>query len=281
MRSRDAPATVLDPEVNRGDWISRSALQSGELHIRDQDVHVWTVRLVGSAEQEDYLCKLLSLDEKRRACRLRHPPLRRNFTLSHGLLRVLLSRYLQLSPSDIEFRYGSTGKPRLSAEGSRLQFSMAHSDRMVVYAFANDCELGVDIERASPFSDLESVAAEFFCPEEYAEFISIHPAQRCDAFFTGWTRKEALVKAVGGGLSMPLDSFRVGLRSGQGAVVARPFSESCGQSWHVHHLTPAPGYVGALVFSGGDRAIQTWCFASADELCCELSSGFGSGCTKS
>jgi 4'-phosphopantetheinyl transferase len=269
MGARVSSATVVEGDPHIRDEMSKAGSEGQDLNV-DEDIHLWAVKLVGSPELEDNLVRLLSLDEKRRACRFCQASLRRNFTLSHGILRVLLGQYLHLEPVEVDFRYGSTGKPSLSAQTSRLQFSMTHSDQFVVYAFANDCELGVDIERVTAFPDMDAVAAEFFCPEEYSELVDVDPTQRNAAFFNCWTRKEAYVKALGGGLSIPFDGFRVSLRPGYPAVLARSYEHSHEQSWHMHHLTPAPGYVGALVFAGGDREFRTRCFGSADELIHEI-----------
>jgi 4'-phosphopantetheinyl transferase len=92
---------------------------------------------------------------------------------------------------------------------------MSHSAEMALYAFTLDCELGVDVERVRELDDLEVMAAHLFCPAEISELLSLSPENREEAFFRCWTRKEAYIKALGEGLSIPLDRVRVTLLPGR------------------------------------------------------------------
>jgi 4'-phosphopantetheinyl transferase len=115
----------------------------------------------------------------------------------------------------------------------------------------------VDVERIRPVRDMAAIANRFFCPEEATELMSLDIADREKAFFLCWTRKEAYIKAIGEGLSVPLDSFRVTFLPGtpvqfhyirhDGAIPA---------NWNLHNLEFLPDYAGALAYPGPSRAIR-------------------------
>jgi phosphopantetheinyl transferase (holo-ACP synthase) len=86
---------------------------------------------------------------------------------------------------------------------------MTHSGSLAAIAITVDCQIGLDLEQVCPLSDMQQVATHFFCSEETAEIMSLPPSERERAFFCCWTRKEAYIKAIGDGLSAPLDGFRV------------------------------------------------------------------------
>jgi 4'-phosphopantetheinyl transferase len=101
------------------------------------------------------------------------------------------------------------------------------------------------------------VAADYFCPEETAELMSIGDAEsRIEAFYRCWTRKEAYVKALGDGLRAPLNQFQVTLTADEPARFVRIGSDPMAASqWTLEHLEPAPGYVAALAYRGHARKI--------------------------
>src|SRR5215831_2258301 len=167
----------------------------------------------------DIYWSLLAEDERNRADRFAFPSLRAKYVLSRGILRTLLGRLLGLKAQALNFSYGEAGKPFLPSGPHSLEFNLSHSGEMVAYAFTKCGLVGIDIEQRRELRDLEGIAERFFGPVEYQELMSLDPTSQQLAFFNCWTRKEAYIKAVGGGLSIPLDSFRVSLLSGQAAAL--------------------------------------------------------------
>ncbi|MBZ5624755.1 MAG: 4'-phosphopantetheinyl transferase superfamily protein [Acidobacteriia bacterium] len=194
--------------------------------------------------------------------RFHFPNLRQNYTLSHAVLRTLLGRLLGVPAGEVVFSFGRNGKPAL-AGSARIRFNMSHSADLALYAVTLDCCLGVDVERIRPAEDLEHIAARNFHPSESADLLSLPESDRVDAFFRCWTRKEAYIKAVGDGLSMPLDTFQVTLRRDR---PARFVQLSDGGEWSLHHLDPAPGFVGAVVYRDLPRVLTLEPLATAQEL---------------
>src|SRR5271155_5100519 len=92
-------------------------------------VHVWPVSTHAPDAVVEQFRLLLAPDESDRAARFRFPPLQQSFILARGALRILLGRYLNTAPGDLEFGYGFKGKPALAAP-YRLQFNASHSGHL-------------------------------------------------------------------------------------------------------------------------------------------------------
>jgi 4'-phosphopantetheinyl transferase len=225
------------------------------LELAGRIVHVWPVRTVASNEVTSWLERVLAPDEKDRAARFKFNHLRHSFILARGALRILLGCYLKASPASIQFKYGSKGKPTLAAP-PLLDFNASHSGGLAVFAFTASCEIGVDVEHIRPLPDMQNIADRFFCSEEAAELMSLTANQREHAFFLCWTRKEAYIKAIGDGLSAPLDDFRVTVQPGQPAQfihIAHDANDA--KDWTLSDLELAPNYAAALAYRDAQRPI--------------------------
>lgn len=217
-------------------------------------IHVWCVdrRLAGAAC--DQVLEFLSADEVERAGRLMLEPDRRRFAVGCGILRDLLGAYLETSPAEVRLRLAGGGKPALSETDASppLLFNTAHTEHLSLFAFATDHELGVDIETVADHPQMDAVVGAEFAPEEAAAIRSVDAAQRPLAFALAWTRKEAVLKAIGDGLARPLDSFAVTCAPDQPARVLRappdqgPADQGPAEAWSLHSLQPAPGCVAAI-----------------------------------
>jgi 4'-phosphopantetheinyl transferase len=169
--------------------------------------------------------------------------------LGRGFLRVLLGRYLETEPKEVRFTYGLFGKPALADEHatSRLRFNASHSHELAVYAFAWEHEIGVDVEYVKTDFASEDIARHFFSAYEVATLMALPEAERGPAFFRCWTRKEAYIKAIGSGLSHPLDEFDVTLAPDMAAALLRDHRDPNAISrWSMSNLE-LDGYAGALV----------------------------------
>jgi 4'-phosphopantetheinyl transferase len=215
-------------------------------------VEAWAVWLDASETANRKFRSLLSPEEVLRAVRFATEALTASYQTSHGVLRVLLSRYLKRDPRELEFILGPTGKPTLKSN-FEMHFNMSHSGGLAAYAFAPVCPVGVDIEEVRTISEFEAIAKHHFCGAETTELLSIaDEKQRRDAFFRCWTRKESYIKAIGQGMSVPLDQFQVTLLPGVPArVVHIGNSLHAASAWTLHHIEPAPRYVGAVACREG------------------------------
>jgi 4'-phosphopantetheinyl transferase len=226
--------------------------------LAGRDIHVWAVQLFAPDIVVERCFVILSPDERARAERFVFEHHRRAYVLSRGILRALLGRYISLHPADIQFSYGSKGKPHLSEFASAIRFNCSHSDGMALYAMTPHCDLGVDIEKIRPLQGMEQIAQCFFCPEEVRELLSLTPFEREVAFFRCWSRKEAYVKAVGDGLAIPLDGFRVTVTTG-GPVEFVHFGNdrALANEWALHDFTAIASYAAAIAYHEAPRPLRS------------------------
>ncbi|MCX7138175.1 MAG: 4'-phosphopantetheinyl transferase superfamily protein [Proteobacteria bacterium] len=134
---------------------------------------------------------------------------RRRSAVARAMLRILLARHVGLTPAELKFNLGPHGKPYIAAAPGPLHFNVSHSAERAIYAISRDCELGVDIEYTARTITHEGIAERFFSARENTELQCLAPVDRKRAFFACWTRKEAVVKATGDGLRVPLDQIEV------------------------------------------------------------------------
>jgi 4'-phosphopantetheinyl transferase len=239
----------------------------GRLEPDSREVHLWTVSLESSEEGFARSLSWLSPEESARAERFHFDRHRRAFVLGRAALRALLASYLGTEPVEVRLAYGPQGKPALTDASQALRFNASNSASLAAYAFTMGCEIGVDVEHNRALHDLESVARRFFAREETAELLALSETERTSAFFNCWTRKEACIKAMGGGLSIPLDSFQVTLLPGDAARMVRlAGSVDAAGGWTLHDFTPAPTYAGAIAYPDQPRSVLSGPPVSLDEL---------------
>jgi len=199
------------------------------------DVHVWRAWLDTPGVPVSNLWESLSVRERERAERFRSPEHRSRFVAMHGVLRAILGAYLRLSPGDLQFTYSALGKPEVE-NTLGLRFSASRSQNIGLFAITLARAIGVDVEQVRPIEDAERIATAFFHPAEYEELMRTPEPVRLEMFCALWTKKEAYVKALGTGLSLPLESF---------SVVGPP-----PEQWSLYELAPYAGYAGAVAFEG-------------------------------
>jgi 4'-phosphopantetheinyl transferase len=224
-------------------------------------VHVWRATLDVSPAQVDALREVLSTDETDRANRFYFPRDQQRFIVGRGLLRNILSRYLQTPPHMLRFDYTAFSKPILvPATGQEpLNFNVSHSDGLALYALTRGRAIGVDIERIRQTIEYDQIAARFFSPTEYACLCALPVERRATAFFTYWTRKEAYIKAHGAGLSVPLDRFVVSLAPDEPARLLHNLDDPAQASrWSLQDLFPDPGYQAAVVVERHGWRLRCW-----------------------
>ncbi len=219
------------------------------LHLEHNVVHVWLAHLVQEPLTIGNLYSLLSEDEQVRAAKFYFERDRQRYIIAHGILHILLGRYLGCDPHAIRFRTNNYGKPSLdlTQHEHSLRFNLSHSHEMALLAFAYDRELGVDIEYMRDIEDYDRLARVSFSPNERQVLRELDNDEKRQGFYNCWTRKEAYIKARGMGLSLPLNLFDVSLLSGEPAqlLASREDAREV-ERWSMRDLSPAPDYAGAL-----------------------------------
>lgn len=175
------------------------------------------------ADERRQLAALLSDSEVARAARFHSPLHGERYAVAHGQLRLLLAQQLEQAPRQIEFVAGAHGKPGLAgaAASSGLHFNLSHSGALGLVGWSWRRDIGVDVEAWRRMSDEAALVQRYFSEAEAKGWNALPQAQRHEAFFNLWTRKEAYVKALGRGLGLPLHSFDVSHDSGEGARLLR------------------------------------------------------------
>jgi 4'-phosphopantetheinyl transferase len=225
--------------------------------LSDHGVHVWRISLECDDAILVQLRETLVEEERQRAARFHFEKDRRHFIAGRGALRAILALYQDCSPDEVRFAYTSYGKPHLAGE-TEWRFNLTHSHGLALLAVTRSREIGVDVERIRDNLEGEQLAQRFFSPREVAALRSLPAELRREAFFHCWTRKEAYIKAVGKGLTLPLDRFDVSLRPGEPAALLATHDEpSEVRRWSMRSLSPGEGYVGALAVEG--HSWHLWC----------------------
>ncbi|MBW4552055.1 MAG: 4'-phosphopantetheinyl transferase superfamily protein [Aphanocapsa sp. GSE-SYN-MK-11-07L] len=216
------------------------------ISLKLAEVHLWRASLLPEQTAE-FWC-LLSQDEQQRAEKFRQPKAQQWFIAARGILRLLLSRYLNCPPQALAFTYGAHGKPMLqrSFNDLRLEFNLTHSGDLALYAFTLEHPLGIDLEQIRPDFNYLAIAQRFFSAQEVASLLSLPLAEQPTAFFQIWTAKEAYIKAEGGSVFAGLSQFEVKLLqipAENAWRIDQPISDRC----LLYTLNPGPDYVASLV----------------------------------
>jgi 4'-phosphopantetheinyl transferase len=205
------------------------------IELPPNQVQLWTVIHHLADSRYDELERNLTLDERVLRDKL-GVERGRKFTTTRSTLRILLSRYTGIEPGAIRFRYGPRGKPFLIEKGReydpRIQFNLSDSSDVVVFGFASDREIGVDIERVHHLERWRRIAERFFGSAIADELARLPDAERDRGFIARWVMEEARIKATGQGIWSR--------KSPEAAQLTyKPFS-------------PAPDYCGAVAAPGSD-----------------------------
>jgi 4'-phosphopantetheinyl transferase len=222
-------------------------------------IHVWCAALSEFASELGPLNALLSSRERERAERFRFAKDRNHFVARRGILRGILSRYLEQPPPEIDLRHGRFGKPEVNGDFVRgnLQFSVSHSADLALYAVTRACPIGVDVEHVRPFPQFEKIASRFFSPHEREMLMALRPEQQSEGFFACWTRKEAFLKATGEGLGRDLAEVEVTLAPwDEPEFLSIKCEPPLRAEWQLRSFSPAPGYLAALAFAHHDLVLS-------------------------
>lgn len=222
--------------------------------LSDGHIEVWCVETDAATNVIRQMEKVLAPEEISRAEQFHFEHHRNSFVVTRGMLRILLAHYLGEAAGDIIFAYGAKGKPSLP--DAKIEFNISHTKGIALFAFALGCELGVDVEQIRPIQDMMQIARRFFSRQESEELLALLEEEKEKAFFRCWTRKEAYIKAVGEGLSIPLNAFRVTFKE-EGPVrwIDLGNETSAQPTWALYNLDISSAYVAALAHRGSKRQI--------------------------
>ncbi len=225
--------------------------------LEPEKIAVWFGHLTATEDACRRYWTLLDAAEQARADRLVNPLWKRRHIEAHGLLRCLLSPYLNQPPGQIHIKTAAHGKPFL-ADHPEWTFNLSHSGNHLVIAMGQHCRLGVDIEPCKPQQNLPQLVKKCFAQSEASYWQALADSEKTTAFYRIWTIKEAFVKATGRGIALGLDQCVTD--PGQPGQFLRlpPAYEPPGQ-WRIIDLEfpTEPDLCGALVTDQA-RTVQEW-----------------------
>lgn len=205
-------------------------------------VDIWCRRV--SDRQNEELLNNLSLEEKDRFKRFKNETARTGFLQARGFLRQLLGSYLNMAPAAVPIISLKHGKPALP-DNLGLHFNLTHSHDLILYAFAPS-PVGIDVEFLGRKVDFVPVMRRFFSENERADWQRNSTPSAAAAFFRGWTRKEAFLKATGEGIS-GLGITEISFQpENPRALVSRKDNASASLEWLFHDFAPAESYMAAV-----------------------------------
>lgn len=204
--------------------------------------------------------RTLDADERAQAGRFAFEADRRDYLAAHGLRRHLLGRVLGVAPDALAFTIDEPrGKPRLAwPEGSGLDFNISHTHGLVACALGpaapapagSGTHVGIDCESLGRAIDDD--LAEVFCSPAELAALRDQPAE---ARVLTWVLKEALVKASGRGLELPLQAVNVAPDPAR--VLGVPPRMGTAADWRVEHWRPTPRHIAALAYRASAGAPLT------------------------
>lgn len=175
---------------------ARRGLELGQMHL-------WLLPQPPNEFALRHAASSLSAQESRRAVAFANPVDQRRYIAAHGFMRAVLAHYTAIEASALCFIEGAAGKPALAPAqaASAIQFNLSHSGDLVLCGAAREQPVGVDVEVVRQLDDLPALLRSSFSADERRQFDALDASLRHEAFFAAWTRKEAVIKALGTGLS--------------------------------------------------------------------------------
>jgi len=209
------------------------------MRLNKYEIHIWFAHLNISLAQQKKAYTSLSQDERDRADRFHFTIHKKRFIASRSILRYLISAYLSIPANNIVFGYTEHEKPYLQFPEQALQFNLSHSGNVAIYAFSLNYDVGIDIEKIKNDYPV-GIAERFFSQAENRYLIALNEAEKKQAFYQLWSRKEAIIKATGKGFSIPLSSFSVSPENKNEII------ELNNQSWSLLSLDSLATYQAAV-----------------------------------
>jgi 4'-phosphopantetheinyl transferase len=221
---------------------------ASEWSLDRSEAHVWIADVRRHLPERIALEALLGVTEIERVRSFHQEATAERYAIAHGLLRRVLGFYARRQPERLRFAADAFGKPHLVREAGELplEFNLSHSGDVTVIAVSRQ-PVGVDVEQWRQY-DFDQLAQSVFSDYERAALLLTHPTQKQAAFFAGWTRKEAYVKATGAGFSGGLTHFDVSIEpDARSPLRADRRTPDAPERWSMRNVSVPPGYSASLV----------------------------------
>jgi 4'-phosphopantetheinyl transferase len=227
----------------------------GDLNLSRNECHIWAINLDQGGECVRRLTRYLSPTEARKASQFYGEIDQHRYTVGRSLLKILLGIYTGVEPDKLELQTRKAGKPYLP--NIDLQFSKTASGSFGLIAITLEINVGVDIEKIKKLDEAAQLIKSAFSNSEHLAFQKMPPSKRSRAFFRGWTRKEAIVKALGTGLGIAPDQFTVSLDPSPAYEFNIPgIPAELPANWTLRSWSPAADYQAAIAIRSSNVALS-------------------------
>jgi 4'-phosphopantetheinyl transferase len=223
-------------------------------------IELWTSFLQDILDEgilEQYK-ELLTPEEKTQQRRFHFERDQHRYLVTRALVRIVLSKYCDIDPKDWIFLKGSHGKPSIGnnhADAAGIFFNISHTNGMVIVGVASEPSIGVDVENLDRRKPSLGIAETFFASAEVEALRELSDSEQQRRFYEYWTLKESYIKAIGLGLSIPLDNFSFSFPAESTIRLTIDNQSDHDDQWHFWQFQPASGYM-AAVCVGRNRSIE-------------------------
>jgi 4'-phosphopantetheinyl transferase len=217
-----------------------------EIELSDEKIYVYLLQL-SLFDYSELFC-YLSEDERIRADRLKIDEKKKQFVITRGALKKLLSNSLDKPGENIEISYGEYKKPFIKEKinNKTVEFNVSHSGDYALIAITLKNKVGIDIEKINYDIDYSSLSNRFFSQQENKELLNIDKSKQLEVFYRVWARKESFIKAIGKGVAFGLDNFSVSIDEVNNTQIKIHSSNLSNEYWYCYDLMEPDNYKTAL-----------------------------------
>jgi 4'-phosphopantetheinyl transferase len=214
-------------------------------------IHIWTISLNSTVQQQRYYENMLSTDEIERTNRFATAVLKNRFIVCRGKLREILATYAaEISPEKLIFSSHPFGKLYLR-DNEGIHFNYAYSADLAMLAIAHNIEVGVDLEQHTDV-DMNAISDRLFSESDIVALQTLPDEMREQIFFKIWVRKESYLKALGTGFNQPSKEFSVISHALDQHTVNIDSQAAAGKVWKITDIDGPHGFYAAVCGAGSD-----------------------------
>ena len=208
-----------------------------------------------SEHHPDDALSFLSDEEIRRAENYLLPADRQRSVVSRSVLKQLVARFLEIQEAEVRVDYAGNGKPFLR-DYSELQFNVSHSDDAFAIGITPGKEIGIDLENLQRIPAVSALERFLFTDAELQLFQLLDESQRNAVFIRSWTRKEALLKASGDGLTKAMSDLEIAFIEDNRFSLEMTEDQGNKTDWFLEHFNGMDTCLGALAVKGNVKEVH-------------------------
>ena len=233
--------------------------------LKHNECHIWKTTVFANVDNLDSYWYLLTQDERVRAKEYYFAVDRNRYIIARAILRKLIAMYLDITPQDILFGYTEYGKPYLDIKNNPqvLKFNLAHSRDSIVYGFTKSIDVGVDVEFINKEFVIDDLVQHCCSKQEQNKLITLSDEQKYSYFYNLWVIKEALVKAMGLGLSYDLREIHINFSENK-LISAIDVVNNCKLYWTQDTFVSYNGYCSAFALGEQIKAVSFFAYNSSN-----------------